>query len=281
MTGRSLQPNPTVATRSAQARILVVDDERSMRRTLRGIFEHLGYQAIEAPSGQEALASLSQQSFDLVLLDLKMPEMNGIEVLQAARPLAPTTVFIILTAHGALDSAIAALRLGAFDYLLKPCSVKEITRAVEAGLAERQRRLSHDDPVVLLERALTELKSAREQDRPDPSPDRFLQAGPIQVDLLKHLVVLDGRPINLSSTEFDILSYMVQHRDRVISCRELAAHIRGYDLDERDARVLLRSHIHRLRGKVEQDPTHPRFIHVLRGRGYIFSSAPLSGSTPS
>ncbi len=282
MTNRSPQPQPIDETCSSPACILVVDDERAMRRTLRGIFEHLGYQAAEASSGREALDYLSRQSFDLVVLDLKMPEMSGIEVLEAARPLAPGTVFIILTAHGALDSAISALRLGAFDYLLKPCSVKDITRAVEAGLAERRRRLSLDNPIQLLEKALNGLKSTREQERPGPSQERFLQVGPIVVDLLKHLAAVDGQPINLSATEFDILTYMIQHRDRVISCSELATHIRGYDLDERDARILLRSHIHRLRGKVEHDPTSPHFIHVLRGRGYIFSeSMPAADASPS
>lgn len=150
------------------AHILIVDDERALRHTLAGVFKHLGYQVTEASSGREALEHINHKDLDLVILDLQMPEMDGAEVLQAARPLAPDTVFIILTAYGTLDSAIIAVRYGAFDYLLKPSPVKEIVRAVEAGLAERQRRLHHQDPVALLEQALVTLKTTAQQPEPPP-----------------------------------------------------------------------------------------------------------------
>ncbi len=250
------------------AHILVVDDETATRRTLADLFTRMGYQATEAASGAAALEQITQRRFDLVILDLNMPEMDGSEVLRAARPLAPDTIFIILTAYGTLDSAIVAIRYGAFDYLLKPSPVKEIVRAVEAGLAERQRRLRHEEPVALLERALDSLKAAAERQPAAPPADRFLQAPDLTVDTLRRLAVVRGQPVELTATEFDILVYLLRHRDRVVSCRELAAHLRGYDLDERDARVFLRSHIHRLRRKVERDPDHPALIRAVRGSGY-------------
>lgn len=255
------------------ARILVVDDEPAIRRTLAQLFTHMGCQAIEAASGYAALEQIARQTFDLVILDLHMPGMDGTEVLKAARPMAPETIFIILTAYGTLDSAIVAIRHGAFDYLIKPSSVQEITHAVEAGLAERRRRQSHDEPVALLERALASLKGgARHAEATTGAANRFLQVADVTVDILKRLVVVRGQPVELTSTEFDILVYLLRHRDRVVPCRELAAHLRGYELDERDARAFLRSHVHRLRHKIELDPARPRLVRTARGHGYILAS---------
>ena len=250
------------------ARILVVDDERGIRRTLTQMFTRMGYQATGVASGAEALEQMRRERFDLVILDLKMPEMDGTEVLKAARPFAPDTVFILLTAYGTLDSAIVAVRHGAFDYLLKPSSVQEIVRAVEAGLSERQRRMSQEEPVVLLERALAGLKSGTPSQTVPSTSERFLQLPEITVDTLRRLAVVRGQPVDLTATEFEILTYLMRHRDRVVSCRELVARVRGYELDERDARTLLRSHIHRLRRKVERDCSRPSLIRTVRGSGY-------------
>jgi len=257
------------------ARILIVDDERALRRTLAIKFGHMGYRVTEAGSGREALEHIGRQNFDLVILDLKMPGMDGAEVLQTARPLAPDTVFIILTAYGTLDSAIAGIRHGAFDYLLKPSPIEDIVRVVQDGLAERQRRQQSQDPVTLLERALVSLKAAPQPPEgatEDDSAKRFLQAPGITVDTLKQLVVVQGQPVDLTPTEFEILAYLLRHQNRIVSCRKLVSHTRGYDLDERDARALLHSHVHRLRHKLERDSDQPRLIHTVRGSGYTIST---------
>jgi DNA-binding response OmpR family regulator len=101
------------------------------------------------------------------------------------------------------------------------------------------------------------------------STERFLHVPDITVDTLKHLVVVRGQPVDLTPTEFEILIYLLRHRDRAVPRRELVAHLRGYDLDERDAHLFLRSHIHRLRRKLEHDPEQPRLIRTVRGGGYI------------
>ena len=267
------QLEPTSATAFPGARILIVDDERAACHTLAELFRRMGYQAVEADSGQAALKHIAHQRFDLVILDLKMPGMDGTEVLKAVRPLAPDTVFIILTAYGTLDSAIASIRHGAFDYLLKPSPVKEIVLAVEAGLTKRQQQQQRqEEPVALLERALANLKTAAQKPKRPPLAKRFLQVPDITVDALRRLVVVRGQPVDLTPTEFDILTYLMRHCDRVVSCRELVAHVRGYDLDERDARLLLRSHIHRLRRKLKRDADRPGLIRTVRGSGYILST---------
>ena len=274
-THTGMHPSGRCATRTGmRPRILIVDDEQTPRHTLAGLLERMGYRTAEAASGQKALEYIARQRFDLVILDLKMPGMDGTDVLKAARPLAQDTVFIILTAHGTLDSAIAGIRYGAFDYLLKPSPVKGIVSAVEAGLAERQRRLQTKDPVMLLEQALASIKAATEHPETPPVAERFLQASDIAVDTLRRVALVHGQPVHLTATEFDILTYLMHHQDRVVSCHELVAHVRGYDMDERDARVFLRSHIHRLRTKLEPDPTRPCHIHTVRGSGYVISTEP-------
>jgi DNA-binding response OmpR family regulator len=270
------QPDSSTEPTFPGARILVVDDEVSIRRTLTQLFTRMGYQAVEAASGQEALEQIAAQRFDLVILDIRMPDMDGTEVLRAAHPTATNTVFILLTAHGTLDSAIVAIRHGAFDYLVKPSPVQEIVRAVEAGLAERQRRLSREEPVALLERALTSLRFAAERQETVSSAERFLQAPDVTVDTLRRLAVVHGQPVDLTPTEFEILTYLMRHQDRIVSCRELVAHVHGYELDERDARPLLRAHIHRLRHKLERDPSDPGVIRTVRGCGYIITLTPES-----
>lgn len=255
------------------ARILVVDDEDSLRHTLAGYLRHLGYRVVEAASGPQALEHLRRADFDLVILDLKMPEMEGTEVLAEARPLVPDTVFVILTAYGTLDSSIAAIRHGAFDYLLKPSSIREIVQVVEKGLAERRQRLSRDDPVNLLERALANLKTGAAQPESAPAPIRFLRGAEVTVDRLKQVVVVRGEPVELTGTEFEILSCLMRHQDRVLSCREIVRHVHDQKLDERDARLMLRSHIYRLRQKIEQDPSQPCLVCTVRGSGYTFTTA--------
>lgn len=276
---RAMTTAETTGSDEFPPHILIVDDERSLRRTLRGLFQKLGYRTAEAASGQEALALLTEHTFDLVLLDLNLPGMSGTAVLEAARPLAPDTVFIILTAHGTLDSAIAAIRHGAFDYLLKPSKTEEIIRAVESGLAERRRRLASRDPVALLEQALATLKTAPLSLPPaaEGSSSRFLQADGVTVDTLRRTAFVDGHPVDLTPTEFDILAYLLSHADRVVSCRELVFHLRGYEVDEREARLLLRSHIHRLRRKLEPDPARPTLIQTVRGQGYTIRPSDVGG----
>ncbi len=269
-----IQPQTDSKLKAAfpDARILVVDDERSMRRTLTDTFQRMGYQTQSASSGQQALEYLADRHFDLVILDLKMPGMSGTEVLEQGHSLSPDTVFIILTAHGTLDSAISGIRHGAFDYLLKPSPVKEIIDAVEAGLSHQKQMTQSEDPITMLEQALTNLKASRKQPDTPPATDRFLQAADITVDIHKHLVVVHGQQIDLTPTEFDLLIYFMRHPNRVISCREIVAGTRDKELNEQDASLLIRTHIHRLRQKIEPDPSNPSLLRTVRGRGYIFAT---------
>ncbi|HOT93057.1 MAG TPA: response regulator transcription factor [Anaerolineae bacterium] len=263
----------TTPTAFPGARILVADDEPGIRRTLLDLFRRVGYRPAEATSGTEALQKIRSEPFDLVLLDLNMPGMSGTTVLAEARPYAPDTVFIILTGYATLDSAIIALRHWAYDYLFKPSSLREILRVVENGLAARQQRTLPSDPVTLLERALATLKSAPTDvgDATEAtSTERFLRAPGITVDLQKGLAMVANNAVSLTPTELKILVYLMRRSGEVVSLRELGAHLQGGEVTLYEARDLLRAPLHRLRHKIEVDPNHPRFIHTVRGRGYVF-----------
>lgn len=257
------------------ARILVADDEPGIRRSLMDAFRRVGYHPTEAASGTEALQRIQNESFDLVLLDLNMPGMSGTAVLTAARPHAPNTVFIILTGYATLESAIVALRHWAYDYLFKPSSLREILRVVENGLASRQQRVPHEDPVALLERALATLKNTPPDTVTDTTPgdestERFLRAPGLTLDTQKGLAIVAEEAIALTPTELDILTYLMRHSGHVVSLQELGAHLQGVEMTIHAARDLLRAPLHRLRHKIEANPKKPRFIHTLRGRGYMF-----------
>lgn len=251
--------------------ILIVDDEPTMTRSLARVFELLDYRASIAGSGEEAIDLIEEQQFDLVLLDLRMPGVDGLEVLAAAQALAPSTTFVILTAHGSLDSAITAMRRGAFDYLLKPCSVDEIVETVQRGLKKRQRARHQEQLVGLLKRTLDEVQAEEKAALTTLDvTSRLLTMGPFTLDTQWRAAIVDGDLIHLSTIEYNVMAYFARHLNQVVSCSELVQHTHDMDLDERDARPIIRMHIHRLRQKLEPDPSHPRFLRTVRGSGYIF-----------
>jgi len=259
-----------------EARVLVVDDERVLRHTLSDLLQRVGYETETAASGKEALHLLSKHPYDVVLLDLKMPEMDGTEVLKRTRPDRDGPIFIVMTAYGTLESAILGIRCGAHDYLLKPSSLDTVLNSIEAGLSKRaeQQRRQDSEPIDLLERALANLKQRSEPSKPEPEEgDRFLKATGILVDLKKHLVLIKDEPVHLTKTEFALLTYLMQHPNEVLSPVQIVEHLRGYEMGKQEASTFLRSHVHRLRQKIEPEPSQPQFIQTVRGRGYRFDMA--------
>jgi len=261
-----------------QAKILVVDDEKAVRLSLAELLSMEGHQVITAESGEEALQRLEEDNFDLILVDLIMPGIDGLQVMEAAQRLSPHTVVIMLTAHGSLESAIHALRQGAHDYLLKPCDVEEILRSVEGGLNKRWQAVRRQELMARMEETLWELQ-AEEQFAPASRREplrrrRFLQARGIVIDSQKHLATMHGEPLELTPTEFRLLTVLMENADRVLSCRELVRMVQNYDCREQEARAIIRVHIRRLRQKIEPDPSNPQYIINVRQAGYMFVSTP-------
>jgi len=255
-----------------QPRILVVDDEAVMRATLEEFLSGAGFDVATAANGQAALAELQRKPVDLMLLDLRMDGLDGLQVIEAAKPIAPDTVIVMLTAHGTMESAITAMRRGAFDYLLKPCQMPEILEAVQRGLANRSQMIRQRDLVILMQRAIQELSLPGNVSAESGSPERFIQSRGISLDLQRHVATAHGKLLDLTLTEFKLLAYLMQRPDQVISPRELVGAVQGYEADEYEARAIVRVHIRRLRQKLEPDPDNPEYVLNVRGVGYLFAS---------
>ncbi len=253
--------------------LLIVDDERATRESLEEILTLEGFQVALAESGEEALAVLRETPIDLMLLDLKMKGMDGLQTTETAKQIAPDTVIIMLTAHGTLESAIAAMRRGAFDYLLKPAAVSDIIASVQRGLSHHAQMLRQRDLVGLMQRAISELQTPVTQAEAASQSDRYLRARGITLDLQRHVASSQDHVLDLTLTEFKMLAYLMNHPDQVISPRELVAAVQGYEADEHEARAIVRVHIRRLRQKIEPDPDQPQHVLNVRGVGYLFAAS--------
>ena len=234
-----------------QNHTLVVDDDEGVRFFLEETLRRDGHIVVAASSGEEALDRMRDTFFDLVMLDLKLSgRVDGLRVLEAVRWRWPETVVVILTAHGSLESAMAAIREGVDGYLLKPVEPDEVRKAVQEALDRR--------------RSLARLEGRGQE-------EHVLQRGPFSVDLTKHLITLDGRPLELTSREFKLLVHLMQNAHRVVSPRELVQVVGQYEAEDLyEARQIVKWYIHRLRRKVEPDPSSPRYVLNVRGVGYRF-----------
>ena len=267
-----------MAEQSGTARVMVVDDEAVARVSLAEILRLEGYQVATAASGEEALSLVSKSDpFDLMVLDLKMPGMDGLEVTGAMQSQSPGTVIILLTAFATLETAIQAIRKGAHDYLLKPCPIQDVLESVRGGLAKRQQEQQRQHLVSQLQRTLSELVTVEGAEEVEtavsPQPSRFIQVRDVVVDRQKHVAMLRGRPLDLTPTEFKILVCLVETPDQVWSPQELVRRAQGYETDAWGARAIVRVHIRRLRKKMEADPSDPKYILNVRGVGYMFTSS--------
>jgi DNA-binding response OmpR family regulator len=263
---------------SQTARIMVVDDEAVARVSLAEIFRLEGYQVATAASGEEALSLLNKSGpFDLMVVDLKMPGMDGLQVTQAVRKRSPGTVIILLTAFATLETAVQAIRQGAHDYLLKPCPIPEILESVRGGLSKRQQEQHRQQLVNRLKHTLSELIAVEgkelAEEAASPQSTRFIQMRDVVVDLQKHIAMLRGRALELTPTEFKILTCLMETPDQVWSPQELVRRAQGYETDAWGARAIVRVHIRRLRKKMEMDPSNPKYILNVRGVGYMFASS--------
>jgi two-component system KDP operon response regulator KdpE len=263
-----------------QPKILVVDDEEVTRLSLAEILSLEGYQVASARNGEEALQKLEEEAFDLVLADLVMKEVDGLQVMEAAKKLSPETVVIMLTAHATLESAIKAMRQGAYDYLIKPCGAQEIVASVESGLARQRQQRRRKELVTRVEEMLRALEAEEDEIPTSASRGdqlkraRFLQSGGIIIDLQKHIATLHGQLLNLTPTEFRLLACLMGKADQVLSCQELVREVQNYDCDKLEARDIIRVHVRRLRKKIEPDPANPQYILNVRGVGYMLASPP-------
>jgi DNA-binding response OmpR family regulator len=266
------------------ARILIVDDEETIRFSLEELLARDGYQVVAVESGERALAAMASQQFDVALLDLRLKGISGLEVLAALREQALDTAVIVLTAHGSMDTAITALRQGAHDYLLKPSDAASLRESVRTALLRREREQRQRALLLQVEQSLTasleEIRAAVVEPPPAPEPamveasaeaTQGLQQGGLVVDLAQHVITLDGHRLELSRTEFDLLAYLAGKAPNVVSAQELVLQVHGYEGDRFEASDIVRHHIHRIRQKARTCAGCTDFIRTVRGVGYALN----------
>jgi len=267
-----------------RAPVLVVDDDNSSRAMLQQILSRDEYDVVSAASAEDALRKLSVLSFEVVITDLRLPGLDGVHLLREIQRRWPDTTTIILTAYPTLDTSVAALRAGAYDYLSKPCPPSEIRHSVQEGLAKRRGLLRRVELMHALEQQLVEgLRALRGEPQaslvsavelqavgqaPPRTSARIVRAGSIIIDRERHEVLLGDIPLDLTPTEFDILAYMAERAPSVLSPQEIARVVFSYEVSDVEARELVRWHIHHLRHKLEVDPDQPNLLKNVRGIGY-------------
>jgi DNA-binding response OmpR family regulator len=234
----------------ARQPILVVDDDAKIVRLVRTYLERAGYRVVEASDGEAALAAIRVEQPALIVLDIMLPELDGLSVLRALRRTARTPV-IVLSARGTVGDRIEGLETGADDYLAKPFSPAEL--------------------VVRVGRVLERVGEG------SPASDGVLEHGDLVVDRARHDVTVGGRSVSLTAAEFRLLTALLEAGGRVLTRDQLMDAV--YGIDELVLDRTIDVHVGRLRDKLGDDAAAPRYIATIRGAGY--RAAPLPGGPPS
>jgi DNA-binding response OmpR family regulator len=223
--------------------ILLVDDEESVQKLLTYPLERDGFRVVQARDGEEALVRFAEQEVDLVVLDVMLPRLDGLEVCKRLRMTSAVPIIMLTARDDELDKVLG-LELGADDYITKPFSIREFRSRVRA----------------LLRRASLQ--------RAEPQDQRTIESGEVVVDLERRQVEVRGEPVQLTYVEFELLRIMASHAGRVYSRRMLLEELWG-SADYRDPRTI-DVHVRHLREKLEREPREPEYIQTVRGVGYRF-----------
>jgi DNA-binding response OmpR family regulator len=241
-----------------KANLLVVDDEPITRQSLTDILRLEGYTVHHVANGEAAIDFVRMYPVDLIVLDLRMPGMGGMEVMRALSQLSQDTEIILLTAHGSMETAVDALRYRVHDYLLKPASPKQILESVERGLSRRAAKLA---------------KRAEGSYGPSDSSPQIVQfSDGTVVNTTRRIVEREGEVVQLTPAEGHLLKVFVENPGKVYSHRELILLVQGYEVSQREAQEILRPLISRLRNKISSFPALYNHIVSVRGSGYIFDA---------
>lgn len=228
------------------ATILIVEDETPVARGIQFALEQEGYQVAVARTGKEGLDFATSQAPDLIVLDVRLPELDGFEVLRRLRSTGSKAPVLMLTARDDEFDKVVGLELGADDYLTKPFSLRELMSRIKA----------------LLRRAYGDLA--------DAAGGRVIRHGDLLIDLERRRVQRGTRRISLTPTEFEILRHLASRPGRVYTRSELLELLRDYEALDQDEKTI-NVHVSHLRDKIEDDPSQPEFVLTVRGAGYAFA----------
>ncbi|MBA2381156.1 MAG: response regulator transcription factor [Chloroflexi bacterium] len=224
--------------------ILVVEDDATLRETLVDALELEGFRVIAAPDGREALTRFRTDRPDLILLDLMLPELSGIEVCRIIRAESGVPIVMLTAKDSELDKVVG-LELGADDYVTKPFSLRELSARIRA-LFRRSEQVA----------------------APDATGPAVIDLGRVQVDLAGHRLLRDGEAIAMKPKAFELLAFLLRHPGQAFTRDQLLERVWGYDYAGETRTVDV--HVHWLRSTLEDDAAAPRFIHTVRGVGYVF-----------
>lgn len=256
--------------------ILIIDDEANLRQTLARILNRAGLQVTTAENGRQGLELLGLQAFDLVYMDIRMPDMNGLEALKLISARFPQVPVVLFTAQPDLNTAVEALRNGASDYLLKPLKPEQIIERTQSILAKskvEQRKKEIREQIQNLQMELQELEATGNMEQAAPEKpiidgDRYLKRGKLTLDLHARQVLIDSRTVSLQPTAFDYLVVLARHTPNIVDYQTLAAEAQGYQTEARESKELTKWHIHHLREALEPDKMNPTLIINVRNSGY-------------
>ena len=225
--------------------ILVVEDETTLRETLVDALETEGFRVLGAADGRAALTRFRADKPDLVLLDLMLPELSGIEVCRIIRAESGVPIVMLTAKDSELDKVVG-LELGADDYVTKPFSLRELSARIRA-LFRRSDQLAASS---------------------DAAGPPIVDLGRVQVDLAGHRLLRDGEALAIKPKAFELLAFLLRHPGQAFTRDQLLEHVWGYDYGGETRTVDV--HVHWLRSTLEDDAAQPQFIHTVRGVGYVF-----------
>jgi DNA-binding response OmpR family regulator len=260
--------------------LLVVDDEAILRETLEYNLVRDGYRVVTAADGREALTRFAETRPDLVVLDVMLPELSGLDVCSAIRRESDVPI-LMLTAKDSEIDKVVGLELGADDYLTKPFSLRELQARIRALLRRTDAQGQSTSPALA---AASAHAAASSHAGPPPAPASIVAPAPattaaadspaeerldrVVVDLAGHRLLLDGAELPVTAKAFDLLTFLMQHPGQVFTREQLLDRVWGYEFAGETRTVDV--HMHQLRSLVEEDSAEPRFLHTVRGVGYVF-----------
>jgi len=227
-----------------QSNVLIVDDERSIRVSLRTILSGLGFGIVEAARGEEALSLVRTSQFDAVLLDINMPGMGGVEVCRQMRKVSPRLPIVMLTVQGSEDRKVEALDAGADDYITKPFQLRELIARIRAAV--RRNKIAEEEGAVIV-------------------------VGDVSLDSSRHTVQKKGRTVHLTPKQFELLHFLMANAGKPVPHTKLLRSVWGPEYG--NELEYLRTFVRQVRMKIEDDPANPRYLLTESHIGYRFSES--------
>lgn len=273
--------------------ILLVEDDAAARLVTAATLDGAGYAVTAAPDGETALALLAKQPYVLVITDIRMRKVDGIDVLRAAREQPYRPAVVLLTGYGSLDTSIAALRMGAYDYLLKPCDPDVLLDTAAAAIQHQAQERQREDMLNAIIEIAARLQgqsaapappstpsssvappaAAQQQVGASPTPAppapteperHYLRIGALIIDYFRHEVTFEDQIMHTTPTEYALICCLAESRGRVLTYSEIVRHTHGHAMPDDEALLLLKQHIHNLRRKIPV-----AYLVNVRGTGYM------------